>query len=66
MNKESGHTALDEIRSQWRLMTVYERFEQVAHHAFGRHRVGNCDFADSVDSAGVHTARHGCAESTGS
>src|SRR5690606_20462149 len=28
MNKESGHTALDEIRSQWRLMTVYERFEQ--------------------------------------
>jgi len=29
MNKESGHTALDEIRSQWRLMTVYERFEQV-------------------------------------
>ena len=29
MHKESGHTALDEIRSQWRLMTVYERFEQV-------------------------------------
>lgn len=28
MNKESGHTALDEIPSQWRLMTVYERFEQ--------------------------------------
>eukprot|EP01133_Synstelium_polycarpum_P000056 gene56-72_t len=28
MNKESGHTALDEIRPQWRLMTVYERFEQ--------------------------------------
>lgn len=28
MNKESGHTALDEIRSQWPLMTVYERFEQ--------------------------------------
>ena len=28
MNKESGHPALDEIRSQWRLMTVYERFEQ--------------------------------------
>ena len=29
MHKESGHTTLDEIRSQWRLMTVYERFEQV-------------------------------------
>lgn len=29
MNKESGHTTLDEMRSQWRLMTVYERFEQV-------------------------------------
>ena len=29
MHKESGHTALDEIRTQWRLMTVYERFEQV-------------------------------------
>jgi hypothetical protein len=29
MHKESGHTALDEMRSQWRLMTVYERFEQV-------------------------------------
>lgn len=29
MNKESGHKALDEMRSQWRLMTVYERFEQV-------------------------------------
>ena len=29
MYKESGHTALDEMRSQWRLMTVYERFEQV-------------------------------------
>ncbi|HFH3253110.1 phosphate-starvation-inducible PsiE family protein [Pseudomonas aeruginosa] len=29
MHKESGHKALDEIRSQWRLMTVYERFEQV-------------------------------------
>ena len=29
MHKESGHTALDEIRSQWRLMTFYERFEQV-------------------------------------
>ena len=28
MHKESGHTTLDEIRSQWRLMTVYERFEQ--------------------------------------
>lgn len=29
MHKESGRTALDEMRSQWRLMTVYERFEQV-------------------------------------
>lgn len=29
MHKESGHTDLDEMRSQWRLMTVYERFEQV-------------------------------------
>ena len=29
MHKESGHAALDEMRSQWRLMTVYERFEQV-------------------------------------
>ena len=29
MHKESGHTSLDEMRSQWRLMTVYERFEQV-------------------------------------
>jgi uncharacterized membrane protein (DUF373 family) len=29
MNKESDHKALDEMRSQWRLMTVYERFEQV-------------------------------------
>ena len=29
MHKESGHKALDEMRSQWRLMTVYERFEQV-------------------------------------
>ena len=29
MHKESGHTPLDEMRSQWRLMTVYERFEQV-------------------------------------
>lgn len=29
MNKKSGHTTLDEMRSQWRLMTVYERFEQV-------------------------------------
>ncbi|WP_457959926.1 phosphate-starvation-inducible PsiE family protein [Pseudomonas aeruginosa] len=29
MHKESGHTALDKMRSQWRLMTVYERFEQV-------------------------------------
>ena len=29
MHKEFGHTALDEMRSQWRLMTVYERFEQV-------------------------------------
>lgn len=28
MHKESGHTTLDEMRSQWRLMTVYERFEQ--------------------------------------
>ena len=28
MHKESGHKALDEMRSQWRLMTVYERFEQ--------------------------------------
>ena len=28
MHKESGHTSLDEMRSQWRLMTVYERFEQ--------------------------------------
>ncbi len=29
MRKESGHTTLDEMRSQWRLMTVFERFEQV-------------------------------------
>ncbi|MGE6582410.1 phosphate-starvation-inducible PsiE family protein [Vreelandella aquamarina] len=29
MHKEPGHTTLDEIRSQWRLMTFYERFEQV-------------------------------------
>ena len=29
MHKEPGHTTLDEMRSQWRLMTVYERFEQV-------------------------------------
>lgn len=29
MHKESGHTAPDEMRSQWPLMTVYERFEQV-------------------------------------
>lgn len=29
MHKESGYTALDKMRSQWRLMTVYERFEQV-------------------------------------
>lgn len=29
MHKESGHAALDKMRSQWRLMTVYERFEQV-------------------------------------
>src|SRR5690606_19198121 len=29
MHKESGRTAFDEMRSQWRLMTVYERFEQV-------------------------------------
>src|SRR5690606_25705784 len=28
-HKESGRTAFDEMRSQWRLMTVYERFEQV-------------------------------------
>ena len=28
MNKESNRKALDEMRSQWRLMTVYERFEQ--------------------------------------
>ena len=28
MHKESGRTAFDEMRSQWRLMTVYERFEQ--------------------------------------
>jgi uncharacterized membrane protein (DUF373 family) len=29
MPKEPGHTTLDEMRPQWRLMTVYERFEQV-------------------------------------
>ena len=29
MHKEPGHTTLEEMRSQWRLMTVYERFEQV-------------------------------------
>ncbi|PHR66685.1 MAG: diguanylate cyclase [Idiomarina sp.] len=29
MHKESGHTTLHEMRAQWRLMTVYERFEQV-------------------------------------
>ena len=29
MHKESSHKALDEMRSQWRLMTIYERFEQV-------------------------------------
>ena len=29
MHKEPGHTTLDEMRSQWRLMTFYERFEQV-------------------------------------
>src|SRR5690606_15373492 len=29
MHKESGYTALDKMRSEWRLMTVYERFEQV-------------------------------------
>ncbi|RUO60051.1 phosphate-starvation-inducible PsiE family protein [Pseudidiomarina marina] len=29
MHKESDHTTLDEMRAQWRLMTVYERFEQV-------------------------------------
>ena len=29
MHKESGQTAFDKMRSQWRLMTVYERFEQV-------------------------------------
>ncbi|MET3009216.1 phosphate-starvation-inducible PsiE family protein [Stenotrophomonas koreensis] len=29
MHKESGQKALDEMHSQWRLMTVYERFEQV-------------------------------------
>ena len=29
MPKEPGHTTLDEMRSQWRLMTFYERFEQV-------------------------------------
>ncbi|ABX15991.1 phosphate-starvation-inducible PsiE family protein [Burkholderia multivorans] len=29
MHKESGHTTFDKMRSQWRLMTVYERFEQV-------------------------------------
>lgn len=29
MHKESGYTALDKMRSQCRLMTVYERFEQV-------------------------------------
>ncbi|PZR32099.1 MAG: diguanylate cyclase [Ectopseudomonas oleovorans] len=34
MHKESGHTALDEMRSQWRLMTVYERFEQVVDERF--------------------------------
>lgn len=28
MHKESGHTTFDKMRSQWRLMTVYERFEQ--------------------------------------
>jgi len=29
MHKEPGHTTLDEMRAQWRLMTFYERFEQV-------------------------------------
>ena len=29
MHKESGQTAFDKMCSQWRLMTVYERFEQV-------------------------------------
>jgi len=29
MHKQSDRTAIDEIRSQWRLMTAYERFEQV-------------------------------------
>jgi uncharacterized membrane protein (DUF373 family) len=29
MHKEFGHTTFDKMRSQWLLMTVYERFEQV-------------------------------------
>ena len=29
MHKESDHTAFDKMRSEWQLMTVYERFEQV-------------------------------------
>ncbi|SER45603.1 MULTISPECIES: phosphate-starvation-inducible PsiE family protein [Pseudomonas] len=29
MQKEPEHSSLDEMRSQWRLMTFYERFEQV-------------------------------------
>lgn len=29
MHKQSDHTAIDEISSQWRSMTAYERFEQV-------------------------------------
>jgi len=29
MHKQSDYPAIDEIRSQWRLMTAYERFEQV-------------------------------------
>ena len=28
MHKESGHTALDKMRSQWRFMTGFERFEE--------------------------------------
>ena len=29
MHKQSDHTAIDKMRSQWRSMTAYERFEQV-------------------------------------
>ena len=66
MHKESGHTALDEMRSQWPLMTVYERFEQVVVITLS----GVMSMVIVISLIQlirlVFTARHGCTESTGS